>query len=87
MKIGAFLKACRERANISQDEMSDTLHMTQSAISRIESNRQSADFDTVVKWVDACDMRALTVAYVWGFKEVENMIYLNQNLQEVRNHA
>lgn len=71
MKIGALLQACRERAGLSQEEIADRLHTTQSTISRIERNRQSADLPTIVEWVDTTKSREVAVAYIFGMEGIE----------------
>ena len=52
-KIGAMLKAAREQAGITQEELADRLHTKKSAISRIENHAEDIKLSTLEKFAHA----------------------------------
>ncbi len=59
-KIGMLLRAAREEAGLTQDELAERLHTKKSAISRIENHAEDIRLSTLEKFADAIGKR-LTV--------------------------
>lgn len=64
--IGALLKACRERAGMTQQELSDILMKDVSYISRVENGRQIPDAETYNDWISVTNGPLLAYVYVFG---------------------
>ena len=52
-KIGVMLKAAREQAGLTQEELADRLHTKKSAISRIENHAEDIKLSTLEKFAHA----------------------------------
>ena len=52
-KIGAMLKAAREEAGMTQEQVAAKLHTKKTAISRIENHAQDVKLSTLVKFAQA----------------------------------
>jgi DNA-binding XRE family transcriptional regulator len=52
-KIGAMLKAAREEAGMTQEQVADKLHTKKTAVSRIENHAQDVKLSTLVKFAQA----------------------------------
>jgi len=66
MKIGALLQTCRTRAGLSQEEMADKLHRSQSCISKIEKDKKTVDVQTFVEWLKITQAQEVAVAFLYG---------------------
>lgn len=66
LKFGAILQACRERAGLSQEELAEKLHRSQSCISKFEKDKKTLDVHTLMQWVDATAAKEVMVAFVCG---------------------
>jgi len=64
--IGALLKACRERAGLTQQELADILMKDVSFISRVENGKQIPDAETYNDWISATNGGLLMYVYVFG---------------------
>ncbi|WP_375104615.1 helix-turn-helix domain-containing protein [Paenibacillus sp. RS8] len=73
MKIGAIMQACRERANLSQEEMSFRIERSQGYVSKVESGKSIPDFPTVVNWAVETESREVVVAYLFGIDGIAIM--------------
>ncbi|KON86585.1 XRE family transcriptional regulator [Sporosarcina globispora] len=70
MTFGAVLKACRERAGLTQEEIAEKLHRSRSCISKIESDRKTLDVSTLIRWADATSAKDVACAIVTGVDPV-----------------
>lgn len=52
-KIGVILKAAREEAGLTQEELAEKLHTKKSAISRIENHAEDIKLSTLEKFANA----------------------------------
>jgi len=56
-KIGVVLRAAREEAGLTQDDLANRLHTKKSAISRIENHAEDIRLSTLEKFADAIGKR------------------------------
>ena len=66
MKVGALLKACRERAGLSQEELAHRLNRSQSCVSRMEKDRMMPDLATFVQWMNVTQAHEVAIAFLYG---------------------
>nr|WP_083858790.1 helix-turn-helix transcriptional regulator [Paenibacillus sp. OSY-SE] len=66
LKFGAIMQACRERAGLSQEEMAERLHRTQSCISKYENDHKVPDMPTMLRWVEVTGAKEVFVAFFCG---------------------
>lgn len=65
-RVGGLLKACRERAGMNQEELADKLYMSQSTISKYETDRKKIDIPTFVEWLKVTQAQELGIAFLFG---------------------
>lgn len=73
MKIGAVLQAVRVRAGLTQEDLADKLHLSQSDISKIEKDRKFPQLDTLLKWIETTNAKEVLVAYLCGIDGITIM--------------
>jgi ribosome-binding protein aMBF1 (putative translation factor) len=56
-KIGIILRAAREEAGLTQDDLAERLHTKKSAISRIENHAEDIRLSTLEKFAEAIGKR------------------------------
>lgn len=56
-KIGVMLRAAREEAGLTQDQLAEKLHTRKSAISRIENHAEDIRLSTLEKFAEAIGKR------------------------------
>ena len=56
-KIGVILRAAREEAGLTQDDLAERLHTKKSAISRIENHAEDIRLSTLEKFAEAIGKR------------------------------
>jgi HTH-type transcriptional regulator/antitoxin HipB len=56
-KIGVILRAAREDAGLTQDDLAEKLHTHKSAISRIENHAEDIRLSTLEKFAEAIGKR------------------------------
>ncbi|MCR8982620.1 helix-turn-helix domain-containing protein [Brevibacillus laterosporus] len=66
MKYGAILHACRERAGLSQEQLAEKINRSRSCISKLETDKKTLDFQTVLAWVEATGTKEVAVAFFCG---------------------
>jgi len=66
LTTGTLLKACRERAGISQEKLAGLLHRTQSCISKLEKDKKVLDISTFVNWTKFTDNMEVGIAFLYG---------------------
>lgn len=76
-KVGALLRACRERAGLSQEELADRLNRSQSCISKYETDQKIPDIFTFLNWLQVTQAQEVAVAYLLGF---DGLTILQQRL-------
>lgn len=84
IEIGTLMQACRERAELSQEQLADRLHRTQSFVSKVEKGRQTPDFPTVVSWAEETKSQEMIVAYLYrveGMKFIQKMLNTNTEVR------
>lgn len=70
MTFGAVLKACRERAGLTQEEIAVKLHRSRSCISKFESDKKTLDVTTLIRWTDVTSAKDVACAIVTGMDPV-----------------
>lgn len=66
IKVGALLRACRERAGLSQEELAHRLNRSQSCISKFETDSKVPDIFTFVQWIQATNAQEVAIAFLYG---------------------
>lgn len=61
--IGEKIKALREKAGISQQELAEKAHSSPTSINRIENGHQAPRFDTIVEIAQALKV---SLGDIWG---------------------
>ncbi len=56
-KIGVILRAAREEAGLTQEDLAERLHTKKSAISRIENHAEDIRLSTLEKFAEAIGRR------------------------------
>lgn len=78
MKYGVIVKALRVRKNWTQDQLARKLHMSRSAISKIENDEQTLDVPTLVNLVQITGEPAVAVSILLGMDGITIMQSLLQ---------
>lgn len=73
MKYGGILKACRERANLSQEELAFELNVSQSDISKYESNVREPTLNTLRLWMQQTQTQEVMIAFLCGVDGLSTM--------------
>lgn len=50
MSFGAILRAVRQKAGLSQEEMAEKMYVSRSTISRLENNRLKLTVEDAIRW-------------------------------------
>ncbi len=66
MTAGNLLKACRERAGMSQVKLARLLNRTQSSISKLEQDRNPVDVETFRDWTRVTNQIEVGIAFLYG---------------------
>lgn len=66
LNVGPLLKACREKAGLSQEELAERLNRSQSCISRIEKGRKVPDINTFMSWINCTNAPEVAIAWIYG---------------------
>ncbi|WP_211344150.1 helix-turn-helix domain-containing protein [Robertmurraya siralis] len=66
MKFGAILKACRERAGYSQEELAFRLSINQSDVSKIEKDYREPTISLFQAWIQNTQTPEVIVAFLYG---------------------
>lgn len=73
--FGAVLRACRERAGLTQEQLAEKLHRSRSCISKFESDKKTLDVMTLIRWTDVTNSKEIAYMIVSG---IEPMMILQQ---------
>ncbi|WP_374019049.1 helix-turn-helix domain-containing protein [Paenibacillus thiaminolyticus] len=79
MKFGVIIKALRTRKGWSQEELAEKVHMSRSAISKLENDQQTLDVPTLMRMVQATNAPEVAVSILYGM----DGITILQNLMTV----
>ncbi|MFJ5625412.1 helix-turn-helix domain-containing protein [Peribacillus loiseleuriae] len=66
LNFGLVLQACRKKAGFSQEEMGHRLNLSQSAVSKMETERKVPDMPTFMEWVRVTNAQEVAVAFLYG---------------------
>ena len=77
MKLGAIMKACRERAELSQEELAHRMNRTQACISKFENDHKIPDALTFAEWFRQTNAQEVAIAFMYG---VDGITILQQLL-------
>jgi transcriptional regulator with XRE-family HTH domain len=66
LEFGGILKAARQKAGLSQEELAFRLNMNQSDVSKFENDRKVPDIHTFMKWVQQTSTQEVFVAFLYG---------------------
>lgn len=66
VKLGALLKACRQKANVSQLEMAANMNRSQSCISKFENDEKVPDAYTLMQWGQLTNSPEVIIAFLYG---------------------
>ncbi|MGI2294131.1 helix-turn-helix domain-containing protein [Paenibacillus sp. GXUN7292] len=66
MNFGVIMKAIRVRKGWTQEELADKLHMSRSAIGKIENDQQTLDVPTLWRLVSVTGEPAIAVSIMFG---------------------
>ena len=80
MKYGVIVKALRVRKGWSQEELAEKLHMSRSAISKLENDQQTLDVPTLVRLVQVTGEPAVAVSIMFGMEGIQIMQQVMQIL-------
>jgi len=73
VKYGVIVKALRVRKGWSQEELAEKLHMSRSAISKLENDQQTLDVPTLVRLVQVTGEPAVAVSIMFGMEGIQIM--------------
>lgn len=66
MRFGGILKAARQRAGFSQEELAHRLNINQSDVSKFENDRKVPDVLTFIQWIQQTSAQEVMVAFLYG---------------------
>lgn len=66
MKFGGILRACRERAGLTQEELAEKLYINQSDVSKYETDRKEPTISLFQAWIINTQATEVAVAYLLG---------------------
>lgn len=78
MNYGIVMRAIRARMGWSQEKLAEELHMSRSAISKIESDKQTLDVPTLVNLVQVTNTPEIAVAITMGMDGIQIMTQIMQ---------
>ncbi|KOP68934.1 XRE family transcriptional regulator [Bacillus sp. FJAT-18019] len=71
--LGVIVKALRTRKGWSQEELAEKVHMSRSAISKLETDQQTLDVPTLVRLVQVTNAPEVAVAILCGMDGIAIM--------------
>lgn len=79
MKLGGVLKACRQKAGLSQEELADKLYINQSDVSKYENDVKEAPASILQAWMVNTQSAEVMVAFLYGIdglKIIESVLQM-----------
>lgn len=73
MKFGAIMRAMRERAGFSQEELASRIYLSQSCVSKYEKDHKVPDVPTLMQWAEVTCAKEVVVAFLMGIDGVTIM--------------
>lgn len=83
MDYGAILKACRDRARLSQEELAHLLHINQSDVSKYENGTKEPSISIFQAWTQNTQAQEVMVAFFCGVDGISMM----QNILNVAGYV
>lgn len=71
--LGVIVKALRTRKGWSQEELAEKVHMSRSAISKLETDQQTLDVPTLVRLIQVTNAPEVAVAILCGMDGISIM--------------
>lgn len=72
-RVGAVLKACRTRAGLTQEELAARLFISQSDVSKYESDAMEPHLSTLQAWTNCTQAPEVLVAFLCGVDGISIM--------------
>lgn len=66
LKFGVIVKALRTRKGWSQEQLADSVHMSRSAISKLENDQQTLDVPTLMRLIQVTNAPEVAVSILCG---------------------
>ena len=66
MKFGAIMRACREKAGLTQEQLAEKLNRTQACVSKYEKDHKIPDMHTMMNWAEVTGAREVIVTFLYG---------------------
>lgn len=85
LKVGAVLKACRQRANLSQEDLAAALYVNQSDISKYETDVKEPTISVLNHWIQQTQTQEVMVAFLMGFDGINIMQQIIEVLPDLAN--
>jgi len=73
MNLGVIVKALRVRKGWSQEEFAERIHMSRSAIGKLENDQQTLDVPTLMQMIQVTNEPAVAVAIMLGMDGISIM--------------
>lgn len=73
-----MMKAARQQADLSQEELAERLYISQSEVSRIESNKKVPDAITFLRWFQTTELPHASAALISGVDPAMLADFINQ---------
>lgn len=75
-RVGAVLKACRTRAGFTQEELADKLYISQSDVSKYESDAMEPHLSILQAWTSNTQAPEVLVAFLCGMDGLNIMQHI-----------
>lgn len=72
-RVGAILKACRTRANLTQEELAHRMFISQSDVSKYENDTMEPNLSVLQAWASNTQTQEVLVAFICGIDGITIM--------------
>lgn len=79
---GLFLKLCRMRASMTQEQLADKLFRSRSTVSKIENNQIKIDVPTFISWLENTNFRTADLQNIFEYARKVNILHSVMNETE-----
>lgn len=79
MSFGAILRAVRQKAGLSQEEMAEKMYVSRSTISRLENDRLKLTVEDAIRWGHITQAPEAIAAMLCGL-DISQVMYIISNL-------